>query len=1345
MKQIKKTFLLLACLLVAAGLSAQFEKQSKYLSAADGLSQDGINCLYQDSLGYIWIGTSYGLNVYDGYRLINIQPEPGDTNSLSGTEVRSIMEDKCGNIWVTTMLGISSIDRLTRKITNYTNTNGAVPHGYAEGIGRDSWGNLWFGTASSVYRLIDGKLQVFDFDTIAQRLGTYYKFYTGIATDSRGCLWLGTQNDGILHYDIAKAKATVIKHGGMVELLSDTIRRVYCDRKDNVWIAYAAGGISRYDIRTGKTEQFPQFDFTVNSIYEDADGTIYWGTDGQGCFTFSGGHWAHFTVQNADFYNDKITAVLRDRQQSMWVAFRHGGIGYYSRTEKPILTQRYGNGGILPYNLVNDIITDRNGRVWISNDKGGILVQENGNGTKLRAVAKEAGVTAQCLFQSTDGTIWCGTYSSGIVAINPSTLSYRVYRNRPGDKNSIAINNIRGIDQDPLGKLWFALHGYGFASFDPQNGTFRNFTFDDTTAMRYNGAWSSAVICQGGKVWVGTTIGLYCFDQETNRGYYYRNVQSLPHSLSDNNVLSLFLDSRGRLWAGTMQGVNLFDPHNHSFKHYFRSDGLPDNIIVSITEDKSLNMWFGTGKGLSQLNKGTFVNFTATDGLQGNEFARNAAFCGSDGRLYFGGLEGYSSFVPEQFVYNTRAPEVHITGFKIFNDTELGTGYLPAIAGTTLSYKQNSIGFEFTAFNFINSEKNQFAYRLEGVDAEWVHCGTLRQVTYSNLAPGTYTFRVKACNNDGVWNETGTGFTFRIMPPFYLRWYAYIVYLSMALMVLYFFRKFSIISITKKNAMLLEHLEREKLEEIHQAKLRFFTDVSHDIRTPLTLIIDPINRMLANWGNGENAQKQLVIVQKNAGRMLELINQLLDFRKIESGHRSLQCANIDVVPLIREIGSNFSVFLDERQVSFYLPADNESHYCFIDQEKLKKIISNLLSNASKFTPPGGCIKITVGEYPATKNFPCGYLDVSVADTGPGIASSMLRSIFERFRQGSSGTEPAKGWGIGLSLARHLAELHHGTLTVQSSPGKGSCFSLRVPLGDAHLLPEDMQIRVHVEANQPIFNSVSTQYTYLPKRNRQEIVLLVEDDPDILKYLADMLIDEYSIVTATNGAAGLEMAQVTVPDIIVADVQMPEMDGFRMTKLLKENPATSHIPVVLLTAFDMAEQRMAGLSSGAVEYLSKPVDSALLRIKLHNLLDLIKLQQMQVKKIFAQQSTAPQEDLSAEYVFLGKIQKIIESQLHNAQISVQDLATEMGLSRSQLFRKFKAILNQNPKDFIQTTRLSHAKRLLENSGLSIKEIAYEVGFSDARYFSRCFLKEYGLSPRAWKKQQTGQDIEDTDGE
>lgn len=1339
----KNTLLLFALITLPMALFGQFEKQSKYLSSDEGLSQIGINCMYQDSLGYLWIGTSYGLSVYDGYRLENFEPEPGDSSSLSGQDVRNIIEDRHGHIWVTTAFGLSRIDRQSRRITNYTIDNGALPQGYAEGIATDKWGCLWFGTSGCVYRLKDEKIQVFDFDSIAKSIGTYFKFYTGIGADSRGNMWLGTQTDGILRYSIESGKAQIMKRGGEIDLLNDTISNIFCDRSDNLWIAYPTGSFSRYNIRTGHTEHFPQYGFQVNTIYEDAHGSLYIGTDGSGCYEYAQGKWKQYSMANSDFYNDKITAVIRDRQQSMWVAFRHGGIAYYAHTEKPIAAHRYRIGGELPYNLVSDIIADTQGKVWITNDKGGLLVQESSS-SGLRSIAPETAVTALCIFEANDGTILCGTYSSGLLTVNPHSYAYQIHRSRANDMNSIAVNDVRAIDQDSAGTIWLALHGYGFASYDQKSGRFRNFSFDDTTDMRYNGSWSSSIACQGDKVWVGTSIGLYCYSQASDQGYFLRSESSQPASLSSNDIFSLFVDSRKHLWIGTAQGANRFNAADSGFTKYFRSDGLADNIISSITEDRSGNIWFGTRNGLSCMTypEAKFINYTSADGLQGNEFARNAAFCSAKGRLYWGGLEGFSSFIPEEFKYNTQAPDVLITGYKILNDPEWGSKYSVPNPFAEFTFNQNSIGFEFVALNFIKSEKNQYAYRLEGVDAGWIYCGTQRQVNYSNLGPGKYSFRVKACNDDGVWNETGDSFSFRILPPFYLRWYAYAVYLALMLMILYFFRKFSIISVTQKTEMQLEHLEREKIEEIHQAKLRFFTDISHDIRTPLTLIIDPINRMLSNWGNGDNAQKQLFIVQKNANRMLELINQLLDFRKIERGYRPLQCIHADIVPAVSEICSNFAVFLEERSINFIVPDTATKHLCYFDPEKLKKIIANLLSNASKFTPEHGTIEVSITEHAPSKLFEKGCIDISISDTGPGIALSMMRSIFERFRQGTAQADVfVTGSGIGLSLAKNLAEMHRGSLTAQSTLGKGSCFCLRLPLGREHLQAGDIQLPA--KAEMPQFLSAHTALAHATKRNRQEIVLLVEDDADILRYLTDVLIDEYAIITASDGAAGLEMALSTVPDIIVTDVQMPEMDGFAMTRMLKENPATSHIPVIMLTAYDMAELRMEGLVSGAVEYLSKPVDSALLRIKMNNLLDLVKQQQIQVKKMFAQQSSAPQEDISAEYVFLGKIQKIIECQLKNSQISVQDLATEMGLSRSQLFRKFKAILNQNPKDFIQSTRLSHAKKLLEQSGLAIKEIAYEVGFSDARYFSRCFLKEFGMSPRAWKKQQTGQDTETED--
>jgi len=1323
----------------------QYAKQSKHISSTTGLPTNDINHIYQDSYGFIWISTPSGLCKYDGYTIETFCNKRGDSSSIAYNNVYYTTEDACGNIWAITEKNIAKFNRAEKKFTNYTSENSHLVHDYIGGCTIDKHGNLWVcsGRGINTFNCQNNELRAFRIDSLAKNAPI--EVLSGICADSQNMIWIGSKSNGLFRMD---TKSSSICHyskrdGSAPWLLSDSIRMLHCDKSDNIWIGYSNNGLTKYSSTNKKIQHFDTTAL-INSIYENSDGSLYFGTDGNGFFRVKNDSIVLYNKQNSHLFNDKIKAILTDEQHSTWIGYRHGGISFFEESNNPIYSLFYNNNNTIPYNLVKDILVDKNNTIWIANDKGGVQTISGQTVTDMGKKHLAMKATALCLHEAKNGEIWIGTYRQGAIRFDPKTQKTKHYRPSTNKTGNIGGNDVRCIAEDDNGNIWFALHGNGFSRFSPHTNRWTNFHFQDTTDMITNGEWSYAILYNKGNIWVGSTIGLYQFDIETCTGKFYRHTKSSADNLPDNTVLTLFADSKNNIWAGTQAGLCKLNQATGKFTNYFQSDGLSDDNICSIIEDNSGNIWVGTGKGISKISHetNTIKTYNSADGLQGNEFAIGACHKTSNGMLYFGGVNGFSKFDPSELRINNQAPPVHITDFLIFNKpTTLLNSKNPLTApiidtkSIVLDHTQNMISFGFTAINFINTDKNQYAYTMEGLDEGWILCGNDRKVTYSNLKHGHYTFRVKACNNDGIWNEKGTSIQITITPPLWLRWYAYTIYAIILALLLYLFRKYSLISATRKNELVLQQMEQKKTKEINQAKFQFFTDISHEIRTPLTLIIDPVERLLNNWNGDENTKKQLSTIRKNSRKMLVLINQLLDFRKVETGNEQLQCTETDICQFTCDVADLFADYCRQKKITLNIPIQNEI-ISYVDIEKTDKILTNLLSNAIKHTPENGSITITVSaSESSSKQYPEGFATISVSDTGIGIPAEKINAIFGRYTQIKRPTNNI-GTGIGLALAKHLAELHHGNLSATSNPGQGSTFTLTLPLGKKHLkhngthtVQEHTLTKETIDAPSP--EEINTQKVTTKKD--KATLLLVEDNPEILKYFTDALIEDFNIMTASNGKNGAEIAINTVPDIIISDVRMPEMDGNEMTKLLKNSPATSHIPIILLTARHLEEQEIESFKLGADAYITKPVDTYLLKLKINNLLATLQHQYNRMKKQITQEAEVP-EKYKTEYSFLSKVQKLVEQQLANSHLSVQDLATDMGMSRTQLFRKFRAVLDQNPKDYIQTTRLNFAKKLLKTTELSVKEIAYQVGFSDPRYFSRCFSKEFGVSPSKYSKSK-----------
>jgi len=814
------------------------------------------------------------------------------------------------------------------------------------------------------------------------------------------------------------------------------------------------------------------------------------------------------------------------------------------------------------------------------------------------------------------------------------------------------------------------------------------------------------------------------------------------------------------LWLGTNgQGLDKFNPKTAIAEHFTTANGLPGNEILSILEAPDKNLWLATNGGLcvfdpSTQNVRSFIN---GNGIENNSFNPNASMTHKNGELYFGGTNGFIRFHSEEISFNPVSPSTIITHLYIHNKEikpERGNGILNDVIGKTesvsLNYKQNSLGFRFVTNNFINPGKNRFKYRLVEFDDTWTETDYNGRATFTNVPPGNYIFEVKAANNDGVWNETPTQLAIEIIPPVWKRWYAYLIYALGLIFIILYFRQQVINKQKLKNEIELEKVNRENEENLHQMKLQFFTNISHEFRTPLTLIHGPVERLMNIEKDKGEAKKQLILIKNNTDRLLQLVNQFLDFRKIESGKILLNPVNADIVAFCRNIYACFEEHAQHRSFEFIFKSEVSMLKIDFDPDKMDKILFNILSNAFKFSKDGGKIAMEIGRNKTeniklSKNtFILGEdilgdsVEIKISDTGKGIPQEDLSKIFDRYYQVDGSSKI--GTGIGLALSKNYILLHGGKLVVHTSENKGSTFSVVIPLSQTGIKVEQNSensiyynkenYNVEIQNNPEIIEEENNDI-----QNEDALVLIVEDNFELLNYLGDLLQENFRVAKARNGKQALEQIHSIFPDLIISDIMMPEMDGIELCKLSKNDIRTSHIPIILLTALDTVKDRISGLHSGADAYISKPFDDQLLVVQVNNLLESRK----RLRESFSSNHDDWEEKFNSfdlDKKLLLKAIKVTETNMTNFDFSVEDLANNLNLSRTHLHRKLKSLTNQSATEFIRSIRLKKAVQLMKEGNHKVNEIGYTVGFNSHNYFTKSFKKQFGMSPSDFIRKNIG---------
>jgi len=1326
-------------------------EKAKIFTPNEGLSNSHISQIYQDSYGYIWIATENGLNKFNGYDFTTYLEHPFDSTSLQGNFVYQVYEDSRGIFWVCTMNGLSQFDRKKDSFYPFRIKGTENFTLRVNWILEDRKGNMWVSYLDNGVVCLNAKTMQPVF---------YNKNNSGIGDNAINCafedrfgnLWFGTEDNGIYVYNPDNYTTKYYCHNPLdaKSLSSNKVFSICEDAHGNIVVGTLGGGINIFDSSSGSFHRVKTGDSSVaNLVYSlclDRSGNIWVGTDGAGIVRYdaSGKKLPYLDEVSdiCDLERAKIHNIFEDKQGNIWVALYQKGILLIPASGRNF--QNYGFNSFdksksIGTHCVISIIEDSEGDVWIGTDGDG-LYRINASDKSIEHITTSgiAGNVITGLFEDKDKNIWIGTYVDGFFRYNRKARRFDTHHRKTEDETGLSHNHVVTFVQDKDGILWIGTDGGGLNRFNIDTGQFKRYQFDDSrnkSESQLSSNWLYRLMIDSKEtIWIGTSNGVNRFDPQTEQFTNY----PLTGKSKGNYVYALYEDYRGNIWAGGFSGLHCIDKKTGEVARFTTLDGIPDDMITGIEGDKDNNLWISTGHGLCRFNLETkkCINFYADDGIQSNEFRKGSHFKGKNDKMYFGGINGMTTFSPADIFYKNSLLKLVFTDFLIYNESvkkgrsDIITTSLDETSSIRLKYNQRSFTFMFAALEYGMPQRVMYYTQMGNFDKRWRQVNSPgRSVTYTNLDPGTYTFKVRA-TLDGE-NFLEKEMDVIIQPPFYLTTWAKIIYVLLFVALIYgIWVYFSNVLKHKKELM-----DKDQQKQISESKLQFFTDISHEIRTPLTLIIAPLEKLINN-SSDNLLQSTYGIMYQNAVRILRLINQLMDLRVVEKGKLKLRVEKIDVVDFIRKIMDSFTGLASSQQIDFKLITEDNLPEVLIDKDCLDKIVFNLLSNAFKFTPKGGAITVGI----QTKNHE--FLEISVEDTGVGIPKEQQEQIFERFYQVKDRKYSTKfGTGIGLHLSQMMVELHHGSIQLESEPDKGSKFTVQLPLNEEVYSAEEFGSISNnapvtmFQPSVPILINEKTEKTKVKAKTNISL-LVVEDDEDILNYIDSELSPYYRIYRANNGKEGLAQALKLLPDVVVSDIVMPEMDGLSLCKMLKSNEKTCHIPVILLTAKTSVEQRIEGLELGADSYIPKPFSIKHLQTRIEKLA----LLRDTLKQKYSGEMEIKDDDLkvvSSDEKLLAKFNDKLKEHINDPDLSVDSISKELGISRVHLNRKLKAITNESPGNYIRNYRLKHAAWLLTNKKMNIAEVAYAVGFSSHAYFSNIFKEHYGMSPTEYVETNVNQ--------
>ncbi|MGV3765060.1 MAG: hybrid sensor histidine kinase/response regulator transcription factor [Chitinophagaceae bacterium] len=1343
------------------------ELRFKHIGINDGLPQSSVYCMFQDAKGFIWVGTTNGLSRYDGYAFRHFKFSQGNPHSINSNEMLCIGEDSLGNLLVGTPNGLNIYDPKTEyfKEAPLAKGNATETYRFVKTIIRTRNNIVWTGSSKGLLRFNAAK-QVLETVRIP---GTGSGSVTALFEAADGTLWIGIGR-ALVRWNPASNKIIPLPE----ELLTNpsynksSINKIVQDKAGNTWIATERNGLMVLD---AKQQQVLNFESSgskgriMNDVVRDVvvkHPDVWVGTRngvyvvGSDLTVKSNHHTDQFNPYS--LAGNSVFCFMNDRAGGTWVGTFSGGISIYQpgNSNFSYIAEQLNSSPGLNYKVVSSIVEDRSGNLWIGTEGGGInkLEKATGRFRYIKLSPQPNNLVNQNMVKTLaldqEENLWAGTLE-GLFHYHTKTGKIIRY---PLAENPLAAleEQVYGLVADEAG-VWAGTKS-GLFHVDRSGKTARYKHQDNNPQSLVSSDINTLLGDSRGGLWIGTEGGLSYLRKGASAFVNFGNA--FVEVFNRNGIIAVYEDKNGNIWVGTRGGgLKVFHRDTEQFYAVDERAGISGTIVRAITEDRSGNLWVSFDQSIARIvrhkkhppfeaNALEVTNYSVNNGLGSNEFLSGVCRT-SSGKILFGGVNGILTFQPEKLFVNKIPPPVVFTDFLIKNiPVNIGEKNGPLKAAITyskqitLSHDQAYFTIRFAALNYINSRTNQYAYRMEGLTGEkdWYYVGNQQSATYTNLPAGNYVFKVKAANNDGVWNEQPASLYIKVLPPIWKTWYAYLFYAAVITGLLYLFYSYSIKTSRLKNELLVEQLNHEKDQELIQRKLSFFTNISHEIKTPLTLMLAPIEKLVSTTRDNRMLN-HLQLIQRNGERLLRLTDQLLDFRKFEEGNMQLQVTENDLVKFTGNVLQSFEGYAKYKSIHLQFQPTPASLNAWFDHDKLEKILFNLLSNAFKFTTPGDSITVTL-ETDATGEKAI----IRVKDTGAGIASQNLEKIFDPFRHYNDTGRQVAGTGIGLAFSKGLAALHHGTVSVesrqQSMEEKGySIFTVTIPIAQKAYSADETGAQQNTEASveKTVFDQEKNTDSFAVETEpgNQPVMLVVEDNTEMRQFIADHFREFYQVHSAANGKEGWEMATELIPDIIISDVMMPDRNGTDLCRQLKTDQRTSHIPVILLTARTPLIFKIEGFETGADDYITKPFSVALLQIRVNNLLQSRK----QLRERYSKDITLQPRNIaitSADEVFLEKVLKFIDDNIMEPTLNVEQLGKEVNMSRMTLYRKIKALTNQSVIEFIRSTRLKKAAQLLLRNEHTVNEVAYMVGFSDVDYFRKWFKTEFGVTPKEYKGQK-----------
>lgn len=1364
----------------------------------NGLINNSVEYIYIDKEGFVWFATATGLQQFDGFNFVNYLYNSDDSSSISYNFISTISEDRKGNIWVGTLgKGLNMFDKGTGVFSHIKNksdnasllTSNIIPRG-RKVIAQDSEGFLWVNTNFGLNKInietgfaeqfhgdlvgdfiYDPELKVLwiasdrlkKFSTETKKLEHFYineEIIHGMADirsivmDKSGLIWLGT-NAGIVLFDKTTnqfhnlpgyLKALKVKTYDSYSWSFKPINALYEDNKGYIWIAIDKS-LYKFNKLDGKYTIYDHEIDNPNSILDEKITGIYGNQTGLIWITYMGKGVSKINISLKDFKpyrripgdpnslsGNVVRSVYQDNKQVLWIGMYNDGLNRIMPLEQnKICHYKFdpSNAKTINSNYVTGIYVDRTNKLWIGTFDRGFCFAENiysSRNLKFTRFHFEDNLEVQDFKEDAAGRVWIGSQRGFYVynQRNNELIHYGDLINQSAETQEI---NIQSILYEAPNVFWIASWNKGLCKL-----------YVNSDYVLTNGIRRDSLII-------------------------YDKIIDIHHSKIENSFTTIFKDENNILWLGSnVNGlIKAVEKEGRmEFVKYDKSKGATDNSVYGIADDKDGNIWISTNHGLGKFNTKTeqFKSYYESDGILSNSFLWNASFKSKNGEIFFGGINGLIAFYPEHILNDTTTHPVFISKLIIqnkevkagdeINGRKILSRNIQYTEKITLSHLERAFSLEFVSLNDLNPEETHYAYKLEGFDADWINTTyDRRYVTYTNLSQGTYKFMVKASNSDSVWNKKPTILIIRILPPWWRTIFSIVLFSALFILLLYMFVRLILMRARLIHEARYEQMKREKTEELYNVKMQFFTDISHEFRTPLSLILAPLQKIIATFENDPGLTRQIELIRKNADRLLRLIDQIIDLRKIDLNKMKLNPSRRDIVIYLKELTRSFDDIAQQRSITLGFSSSIDSFETLFDESKLEKIMYNLLSNAFKFTPDRGKIQVSCRLLKKENTDPkknideiqdTEYIEIMVRDNGIGIPPEHKGLLFERFyRIESHDSIIRRGTGIGLALTKELVDLHKGKIMVESEENKGTCFTILLPAkkdygSDNQTLEQGDEEKCFKDSIQ---NFVLTdEHEYVHKYSRQkskvfrdkryQIMLLVEDEPDVRTFIREHFELNYKIIEASDGIEGFEMAVSNNPEIIISDVIMPLMDGVDMCQKLKEDIRTSHIPIILLTARTSIENKIEGLETGADAYIEKPFSIDLLEVQINNLLE----NRKKLRDKFSKELVIKPKDIaitSVDAIFIQKAMDIVDKYISDPGFGSDKFCREINMSRSQLHRKLKALTSQSASEFIRTLRLKRAAKLLKDSKLSIEEISFRVGFNSPAYFTKCFKSLFGKTP------------------